>query len=38
MTPPDCLPEPGEGLQTPRPEGEAAGDQAHAGQHDAEGG
>lgn len=35
---PDCLPEPGEGVQTQRPERKAAGDQTHAGKHDDEGG
>lgn len=35
---PDCLPEPGKGLQTQRPERKAAGHQTHAGEHVAEGG
>ena len=34
----NCLPEPGKGLQTQRPERKAAGYQTHAGQHDSEGG
>lgn len=38
INPPDCLPEPGKGLQTQRPERKAAGYQTHAGQHAAEGG
>lgn len=38
INPPDCLPEPGEGLQTQRPERKAAGDQTRAGQRAAAGG
>lgn len=34
INPPDCLPEPGKGFQTQRPERKAAGNQTHAGQHD----
>lgn len=38
MNSPDSPLEPGEGLQTQGPERKAAGDQTHAGKHDAEGG